>query len=116
MTSWVFMKGNLSRIVQCLTGYYRHHLGLLLPTRRMADLTQLARLGEVEEVDTLIRQILGVAVTCSHRATHINIILSLNIEVRVVRHDPRQSTYLYCRAFRGSNLADVVVTGIKLDN
>ena len=76
------MKGNLVRVVRCLTGYYRQQLGLLLHTRRMPDLTQLARLGEEEEVDTLIRLILGVAVTCSHRANHIKMILSLNIKVR----------------------------------
>ena len=76
------MKGNLARVVRSLTGYYRHHLGLSLTSSRMADLTQLARLGVEEEVDTLIRLILGVAVTSSQRAEHINMILSLDIQVR----------------------------------
>ena len=76
------MKGNLSRVTQCLTGYYRHQLGILLPNNRKADLSQLARLGQEEEMEALIRLILGVAVTCRHRANHINIILSLNIQVR----------------------------------
>ena len=80
------MKGNLSRVVKCLTGYYRHQLGLLLHPSRKADLGQLARLGQEEEVDSLVRLILGVAVTCSQRAAHIKLILSLDIQVTPLSH------------------------------
>ena len=79
--SWVFMKGNLARVVASLCGYYRQEVGLMVHTSRLPDLNQLARLGEEEEVESLIRLVLGVAVTCPDRARHISIILSQSTQV-----------------------------------
>ena len=45
--SWVFMKGNLERLLKCLRGYYTLHLGLVLDPQRMPDLVRLARQGEI---------------------------------------------------------------------
>ena len=44
------MKGNLERLLKCLRGYYRLHLGLVLDTKRMPDLVRLARNGDIIEV------------------------------------------------------------------
>ena len=79
--SWVFMKGNLARVVKSLCGYYRQEVGLMVDSSRLPDLNQLARLGQEQEVESLIRLVLGVAVTCPDRARHISIILSQSTQV-----------------------------------
>ena len=97
------MKGNLDRLLKCLQGYYRLHLGLVLDRHRMPDLVQLARLGDHAEVsnnnsitasywyemtlqiDRMIVLVLGCAVTCPDRSCHISRILaSDNIKVCVL--------------------------------
>ena len=88
------MKGNLERLLKCLRGYYRLHLGLLLDTQRMPDLVRLARHGDMIEVvgsfvpysnfhqkndaqiDKMILLVVGSAVTCPDRNHHISRILS----------------------------------------
>ena len=88
------MKGNLERLLKCLRGYYRLHLGLVLDTQRMPDLVRLARNGDIIEVvganvinfqfspktvaqiDKMILLVVGSAVTCPDRSHHISRILS----------------------------------------
>ena len=87
------MKGNLERLLKCLRGYYRLHLGLVLDTQRMPDLVRLARNGDIIEVlvliiltrfspchvaqvDKMILLVIGSAVTCPDRSHHISRILS----------------------------------------
>ena len=74
--SWVFMKNDLERLWRCLQSYYRQHLGLILTQDRVPDLGSIARTGDAENVDKMIVLVLGCAVTCPHRKTHIVSILS----------------------------------------
>ena len=80
-SSWVFMKANLTRVVRSLCGYYKHQVGLVLDSVRLPDLGRLGRRGGREEVDSLIRLVLGVAVTCQLRGRHITLILSQEPQV-----------------------------------
>ena len=75
------MKGNLGRVVKSVSGYYRQEVGLIINSSRVPDLNQLARLGHSQQVESLIRLILGVAVTCQDRARHISVILSQETQV-----------------------------------
>jgi len=74
--SWMFMKGNLERLLKSVQGYYRLHLGLILERIRIPDLVKIARTGDPVEVDRMIVLVLGCAVTCPERGGHITRILS----------------------------------------
>ena len=76
-TSWVFMKGNLNRIMVAIRGYYLRHLGLVLSKEREPVLGLIARVGEQVELNKMLLLILGCAVTCPERGRHIRRILGL---------------------------------------
>ena len=88
------MKANLTRVVRSLCGYYKHQVGLVLDSARLPDLGRLGRRGGREEVDSLIRLVLGVAVTCQLRGRHITLILSQEPQVAgiVISMTPPAST------------------------
>ena len=81
-TSWVFMKGNLKRIMIAIRGYYSGHLGLVLSKEREPVLGLIARVGDQVEVEKMMQLVLGCAVTGRERGRHISRILSLEKEMK----------------------------------
>ena len=80
--SWVFMKGNLKRLMVAIRGYYSRHLGLLISKDREPVLGLIARVGDQVELEKMMKLVLGCAVTGRERGTHIKRILSLEKEMK----------------------------------
>ena len=76
-SSWVFMQGNLKRIMVAIRGYYSGQLGIVLSKEKEPSVGLLARLGDKKELEKMLRLVLGCAVTGTARSAHINRILSM---------------------------------------
>ena len=81
-TSWVFMQGNLKRIMVAIRGQYSRHLGLVLSKEREPVLGLIARVGDQVQLEKMMRLVLGCAVTGHERGRHIRKILSLDKEMK----------------------------------
>jgi hypothetical protein len=60
-TSWVFMQGNLKRIMVAIHGYYSRHLGLVLSKEREPVLGLIARVGDQVQLEKMMQLVLGCA-------------------------------------------------------
>ena len=81
-TSWVFMQGNLKRIMVAIRGYYSRHLGLVLSKEREPVLGLMARVGDQVQLEKMMRLVLGCAVSGQERGRHIRKMLSLEKEMK----------------------------------
>jgi hypothetical protein len=81
-TSWVFMQGNLKRIMVAIRGYYSWHLGLVLSKEREPVLGLIARVGDQVQMEKMKQLVLGCAVTGQERGRHIRNILSLEKKMK----------------------------------
>ena len=81
-TSWVFMQGNLKRIMVAIRGYYSRHLGLVLSKEREPVLGLIARVGDQVQLEKMMWLVLGCAVSAQERGRHIRKMFSLEKEMK----------------------------------
>jgi len=75
--SWIFMKGNLRRILISINSYFRQQLGVCLLQSRIPDILRIARDVDRTELNKLVDLLLGCAITCKGRRDHIERILQM---------------------------------------
>jgi len=80
--SWVFMTGNLRRIMISLRSYYYQHIGLVIDKEKEPCLELIARVGDKSQLEKLMKLILACALNGPEKKKNIQRILEMDAAMR----------------------------------
>jgi len=80
--SWVFMVGNLKRIMISIRSYYHQHIGLVIDKEKEPCLGLIARIGDKSQLDKLMKLVLACALNGPEKKKNIERILEMDAVMR----------------------------------